>query len=299
MKHIYLSNLLIFSLLLFSCKKDKTDKPQPISFPYTQTVSVISYNVAGLPEILSDSSPEKNTYEIGKRLNPYDIVAVQEDFNYNHLLYASANHPYKTKSLGAVPLGDGLNVLSVFKISDLMRKKWKQCNSFDCLTPKGFSMVRLEIVEGVTIDLYNIHANAGKTPADQAARRSNLLQMYEYIEENSQGRAAIVLGDFNSRYALATDTMEVFYQLGFTDTWIEFTRGGVFPEKGETRLDSCEDLMSGECEKVDKILYRSNEQVVFKLLDYKKPEAEFQRDGEDLSDHIPVYSQFEITVNHP
>ena len=231
--------------IALSCKKenllemDDDQTPYLIEFPVVDTLNIISYNVAGLPEGISDSQPSKNTAEIGRRLNSYDIVAVQEDFNYNHFLYSTAQHKYKTEWSGPVPFGDGLNTLSNFKVTGLKRQKWKDCNSFDCLTPKGFSYNRIELVEGISIDFYNIHANAGKTEVDQQARRSNLFQMYEYIEKHSKDRAVIIAGDFNSRYALEVDTLELFKHLGFADTWIEYSRHGVYPEKGNVRLDSC------------------------------------------------------------
>jgi hypothetical protein len=34
-------------------------------------------------------------------------------------------------------------------------------SSADCLTPKGFSFMRVKFADGVTIDAYNMHADAG------------------------------------------------------------------------------------------------------------------------------------------
>src|SRR5699024_9684185 len=50
----------------------------------TETVEgsfdVLSYNVAGLPEVLSDSNPSVNMALIGPLLDAYDLVLTQEDF---------------------------------------------------------------------------------------------------------------------------------------------------------------------------------------------------------------------------
>src|SRR5690606_15384534 len=91
--------LIFATLLVFAgCKKDEDiiDKPEPelpvdpevsvIVYPYSDTISVITLNVAGLPDFLSSGDPVNNTSEIGRRLNNYDLVVVQEDFNYNHFL---------------------------------------------------------------------------------------------------------------------------------------------------------------------------------------------------------------------
>jgi hypothetical protein len=34
-------------------------------------------------------------------------------------------------------------------------------SSADCLTPKGFTFMRVKIAEGAVIDMYNLHADAG------------------------------------------------------------------------------------------------------------------------------------------
>ncbi|MCO5233451.1 MAG: endonuclease/exonuclease/phosphatase family protein [Chitinophagales bacterium] len=295
--------LTLLSALIIGCKKEEQSKKTreinpPISYPYIDTLNTITYNVAGLPEGLSSSEPLKNTEEIGRRLNAYNLVVVQEDFNYNHLLYKTAKHANKTSWMGPVPIGDGLNLLGEYKISGLKRIKWKRCNGADCLTPKGFFYSQIEIVDGVKIDVYDLHTNAGSDKKDYESRTANILQVFEYIQEHSDGRPILVMGDFNSRYTRAVDTLEIFQQLNLTDTWIEYVRKGIFPTKGAESLMDCTDPLSPNCETVDRIFYRSNEQVKFKLIGYNKARDEFQRDGEDLSDHIPVTSLFEITIMH-
>src|ERR1041384_3377513 len=54
-----------------------------VAAPAGGTFSVLSYNVAGLPEGLSSGNPRVNTPIIGQRIRPYDVVHVQEDFNYH------------------------------------------------------------------------------------------------------------------------------------------------------------------------------------------------------------------------
>lgn len=305
MKYSFFFTLFCIILLNGGCKKDqetlKNTQPEipEVVFPYLDTIHAITYNVAGLPEIISSGDPVNNTSEIGRRLNNYDLVNVQEDFNYNHFLYGTAKHTYKTKWSGPVPFGDGLNSMSSYKILNLKRFKWNKCNGTDCLTPKGFSYSQIELIEGVTIDLYNIHTNAGSEDAkDPAARRDNLIQVFKYIEKNSEDRPLIIMGDFNSRYTRTSDTLEIFKQLNLTDTWVDFMRDGIYPIKDGNSLTGCDDPSSANCETVDKIFFRSNEQVQFRILDYQKPRDEFQRDGKDLSDHIPVSTIFEIKILH-
>ncbi len=87
--------------------------------PSSGTFSVLSYNVAGLPEGLSSGSPRANTPIIGQRIRPYDVVHVQEDFNYHASLYANNTHPVRTPTSGGVPFGDGLNTLADYPYTRL------------------------------------------------------------------------------------------------------------------------------------------------------------------------------------
>ena len=88
------SKLFICLCLFFflACKKDDNNKK---SLPTNSlSFSVLTYNIAGLPQGISSSNPLKNTPYIGKLINDYDIVQVQEDFNYHELLIKNDNHPY-------------------------------------------------------------------------------------------------------------------------------------------------------------------------------------------------------------
>ena len=79
--------------------------PAAAAPPAAGTFSVLSYNVAGLPEGLSSGNPKANTPIIGQRIRPYDIVHVQEDFNHHASLYANNTHPFRTPTSGGVPFG--------------------------------------------------------------------------------------------------------------------------------------------------------------------------------------------------
>ena len=47
----------------------------------------------------------------------YDIICVQEDFGYHDTLAATmTDYPYQTYTSGGVPVGDGLNVFSKYRL---------------------------------------------------------------------------------------------------------------------------------------------------------------------------------------
>jgi len=277
------------------------------------TFSVLTYNVAGLPEGLSGSHPATNHPQVSPLLNPYDLVGVQEDFAYHELLVADLTHPYQSikdtnpgpwgEQLGFA-FGDGLNSFSRLAFGDFTRVTWNECfglvsNASDCLTPKGFSFQRHELAPGVFFDVYNWHADAGNDEEDRAARRSNTRQLYDFIAANSAGNAVLVFGDTNSRYTRDGDVLpEMLAAVGLTDVWVELERGGVLPTIGSSLSAGCAvDPSAGDCERVDKIMYRSSATLALEAIDHEVPAALFTDGaGEPLSDHDPVYALFRYTV---
>ena len=162
--------------------------------------------MAGLPEGISSApTPRQSaTTAIGQRLGPYDLVHVEEDFNYHAALYAADNHAYRTPTSGGAGVGSGLNSLSSLPYDgdDFERVHWNSCqlDSGDCLTPKGFTFMRTRLAEGVYVDVYNLHTNAGTNDGDESSRASNLAQLSGFIQSHSAGNAVIVMGDTNTRY---------------------------------------------------------------------------------------------------
>ncbi|EFC85059.1 jacalin-like lectin [Parafrankia sp. EUN1f] len=273
--------------------------------PAGGSFSVLTYNIAGLPEALSSAETPRaeSTTTIGQRLGPYDIVQVQEDFNYHSYLYdGDTTHAYRTPTSGGVPFGSGLNTLSKVGYSDLDRVTWDDCSTFDsadCLTPKGFTLKRIRLGEGVYVDFYNLHADAGTTSADTSARASNLSQLASYISSHSAGNAVVVMGDTNARYTRTGDTIAAFAAAnGLTDAWVKLERGGVAPATGSTALVCDEAAPTDTCEVVDKVLYRGSSFVTLNATGYANRNADFLNSaGVMLSDHFPIAVDFSWTRN--
>lgn len=260
--------------------------------------SALTYNVAGLPDWISGSHPAANTPLIGERLNGYDLVNVQEDFNYHDELYERAEHPHRTETSGPAVFGDGLNTLSEYRFADFRRITWDDCHGTDCLTPKGFTFARIELAAGAGLDLYNVHANAGTAPGDLAARRSNLEQLSEFVGENSEGNAVLVMGDTNTRYTREGDNIrELVDANGLTDAWVALERSGTRPTRGSEPLVCDQQRPSDSCEVVDKVLYRDGGGTDLTAREYDNEHAAFLDDaGEPLSDHFPHAVRFTWSV---
>lgn len=268
------------------------------------SISALTYNIAGLPEPISSApTPRKSaTNEIGRRISEFDIVNVQEDFNYHAYLYETDVHAHRTPTSGGVPFGSGLNSLHHLPYEALDRVTWNRCwiNQADCLTPKGFTFHRAQIAPDTWIDVYNLHADAGDDSLDEAARRNNLEQLTAYISEHSAGNAVLVMGDTNTRYTTEGDRISDFVAAnGLTDAWVELVRGGDEPDRGSPAL-GCPDVDPGvECEVIDKVLYRDGDDLDLTATSFRNLDADFREDGSGLmlSDHFPIAVDFTWTTD--
>ncbi len=279
----------VIAFYVSGCKKAKNEIGE---------FTALTYNVAGLPAVISSSKPEQYTTPIGVLLNDYDIVHVQEDFCYHDSLLLNAKHPYITTTTGCVPGGDGLNTFSKHPILNLLRVKWNDCAVADCYTPKGFSYSQVEIASGVTVDFYNAHFQAQTDAQSMEARKKNTIQIIEYIKQHSGGRPVILMGDLNSRYT--RDTLATMFSLGLKDVWVELIRSGSVPEFGAAALTNCDpDRNIADCEKVDKVFYRSSDKVKLSAIKYQLDDSRYYLNGNDsfpLSDHWPLLTKFKYEI---
>jgi len=243
--------------------------------------SVLTYNVAGLPEPLSGSRPITNTPLISPRLNDFDIVLCQEDFYYHRFLKAEARHPFISPSSTLGTLGDGLSRFSNFPFSEVEHISWEKCHGrlaygSDCLTPKGFSFAVHEIAPGVFIDIYDLHMDAGNNRKDNDARDAEMTQLLNWMAEKSSGKPVIVGGDWNLNCRNQRER-------AILERILEH----------ENLTDACRSLSCGD-ERIDKILFRGSDSLQLKAVRYQVESERFRdRRGAPLSDHEPVMVVFE------
>jgi hypothetical protein len=175
-------------------------------------IDALTYNIAGLPEGVSEAHPASSSGQISPLLNAFDVVFLQEDFCYHEAVTAAADHPFRTVPQLALAtlVNDGLTHLSRFPLCDFQRVRWPAAsgvlsNYNDCLASKGFSVATAVLTEGVRLDLYNLHGDAGDCGADQEARRTSYQFLAQFLARHSAGHAVIVAGDFNLDLAGAVD----------------------------------------------------------------------------------------------
>jgi endonuclease/exonuclease/phosphatase family metal-dependent hydrolase len=314
-RYNYLAAWSLFILLLLWSSTESTNgsdipyslKPEHASGQIAAEAgefSVITYNIAGLPAIISSAVTERSSSiaEIGRKLNQFDIVHVQEDFNYHEYLYEQGNsHAFRTDTKGGVPIGDGLNTLSKYPVRDLRRITWNDCTGADCLTPKGFTFSRIEVAKNVFIDFYNIHANAYNDLSAAAARRKNIEQFSDYIEMNSPNHAVIVMGDLNGHYSYFYDNIGLLNNKNkLIDVWTSYVHNDQFPTIHKDLPASNILAINERTETIDKILYRSSESLDLHIIDYQLQNLRFLNSKDiPLSDHHPVSAQFNWKLKNP
>lgn len=268
--------------------------------------TALSYNVAGLPQEVSQVNPQEHIPLISPLLNDYDIVLTQEDFDwwqpaldeldfvhYHTRLRAQADHPYRSErhpgpeavGIDVEPerpmlfVGDGLGLLSRFPFDQFRRVPWDGCApaAADCLAIKGFALARVQLAPDVPVDVYTLHAEAGSEEADNAARAAQFEQLAAYIEQSSAGRAVILGGDAN----LHTDPNDSDHPED-AGVWERFLR-----RTGLT--DVCTVLSCDDPGRIDKFAFRSSDEVALEPLSLRFETEKFRDpNGEPLSDHDPL-----------
>jgi hypothetical protein len=280
---------------------------------------LLSYNVAGLPQEVSQEQPTEHIPLISPLLEDYDVVLTQEDFDwwtpaldafdfasYHEWLAADTTFEHRTaqhpgpEAVGITPderpllnVGDGLGVLSRFPFTGEERVPWEDCfggvtgpGAADCLSMKGFLVVRMQLAPGVEVDVYDLHGEAGGNPEDQALQAADYEQLATFMAEHSAGRAVIVGGDTNLHTDLEHEDAGDGADIEIWDTFLEAT--------GLT--DACTATGCPETGDIDKVAYRSAEDgsVTLEATQHDFPAERFvDADGEDLSDHEPLEVDFD------
>ncbi|MHC4376935.1 MAG: endonuclease/exonuclease/phosphatase family protein [Planctomycetota bacterium] len=235
-------------------------------------LDLLTFNIAGLPGFVAKVDGRETHPQLGAALEPFDLVLLQEDFWYHHLI--EATHPWQVRPRkgGLLRLGDGLARLSRLPLTEVEHVPWKRAHGLfgamhDRWAWKGFSAGRLLLPGEREVWIYNVHFDAGYEDGDREARASQREQLRTYVEAHTPADAALILaGDFNTGAARLTE------------------------------LASALDLTDSQQGGIDRIFLRSGRDVEL-LID---PEAPRPVEALDrlarLSDHYPVYLRLRIAL---
>ena len=249
--------------------------------------SLLSYNVAGLPQGLSASDPLRTMPLISPLLNEHDLVLVQEDFSYHDLLRGAVRHPHRSPPmrppsvLSGRLVNDGLNRFSTFPYEAFARAAWAVCHGTlsyknDCLAVKGFSVAETFVAPGVSLDVYNLHMDAGPHRSDHEARRQQIEQLIQTVNDRSGDRAVIVAGDTNLDLSAGVGDAQLLERLS--------REAGL--------RDACRSVNCGD-EQLDRVLFRESAQLALNVTDWALDSRFVDPAGRDLSDHPAVATRFD------
>ena len=185
-------------------------------------------------------------------------------------------------------LGNGLMRLSKTPFHHFEKFTWPTCsgvlrNDSDCLAKKGFTFARHEVASGVFVDIYNIHADAGRSDSDKSARFKQFKFLSETIQEKSKGNAVIVGGDWNLLHDDEDDQLVFF----------------LFLQKNKMRY-MCGDLICSK-EKLgvfDRFTVRNGEDIFLNLKELSLPYKHgfYDKKERPLSDHDPLVIELEWSL---
>ncbi len=251
----------------------------------TGTFEVTSYNIHGMASTLTGDNTPERMREIAKLLRSFSgIFCLQEHFlsGENSPTEDVLGHGFKhierfTKRLGWKPYSSGLTVLSAFRVAATKMHHYTVCNGSlsagnDCLAAKGFLVTRTELIPGTEVDVYTTHMDSGSGSEDAKARKQQLAELLASIHGFSEGRAMIIVGDFNIRWDRESDRLMFNTFLADSGLRVAPTGMSVCPEHF----------------KLDGILYRSGTTVQLQVLGTKDHSKRFS----GLSDHHPVSVTF-------
>jgi endonuclease/exonuclease/phosphatase (EEP) superfamily protein YafD len=262
-------------------------------------LSLLSYNTHGLR--FTGDDPARRFSAIGRLINDYDLVLLQEDFAYHRIIRESARHAIRRRGspqdrnpiadlLAPIVCGDcgsGLSTLIDLDQAALVAEHREAYDAYagwfdsskDAWVTKGLLAVRLRLPNGVVVDVYNSHLDAGKKhrrTRDHHARASQLAQLERAVRTFSGSGAVIVAGDFNSRADNPNPPLEGFVEaLGLRET-------GMPPALGRWRP------------RLDYIFYRGDDRTEIEVVEAGEATQFVDGRGRALSDHPALEARFSI-----
>ena len=283
--------------------------------------SIATLNVDGLPQkilvlkVNADGPGNGGTARIGKYLmkKGYDLVMLQEDFNYHDVLSVFLEDDYKmdewTGDVDAV--GHTIDYLHLqnhrftcdglmacwkndLTVSPAARIPWQQnfgkfSHALDEMITKGFRRYEVTLRSGDRIVVYNMHMDASddkdeaekNDTKDKEARLAQWTQLKEDVLAQLDSRPIIIVGDMNSLYS-RDDVKGVFIdaindsgRATVNDVWLELNKPGE--------------------ETLDKILY-INPAMGTKIqpVAFSLDKDGYLYEGKPLGDHYPVAATFKV-----
>ena len=306
-----------------------------------ETFSIATLNVDGLPQkilvakVNADGPGGGGSVRIVHYLQKrgYDMVFMQEDFNYHEELTVPLEDDYQTDDWSGDIGVDGRQIdylhlqnhrfecdglMGVWKngitLTSTSRTPWtanfgKFSHALDEMVTKGFRRYELTLTDGQQIVVYNMHMDAGdiaderegKDSLDRDARLKQWNQLRDEILTRLDTRPIIVVGDLNSYYCRDQiksnfiDEIDATGRAKVYDAWVELQNGGKYPAPvdGIVCCETDGNILESG-EVLDKVLYiNPTSGTGIHAVSYKLDNTDYQHDGKILGDHYPVSVTFQ------
>ena len=292
--------------------------------------TAVALNVDGLPQrILTYDLNEDGPGEDGTKLisqylagKGYDFIGASEDFNYHGSLMTALSDDYnsgtvrKTLSVGGFLSGgfpfdtDGLNLIWKKGTITASNESWTRWTSVadtdgNQYVKKGFRHYDMTVGEGMVMDVYVLHMDAGDTDDAIGSREAQWRQLAVAINNADASRPKVVIGDTNSRWTredIKTNFIDLLINCTFSDVWVELCRDNIPPTTAMGDLtDQSDPTNYANYEVVDKIIYinpKSDNTMQlspnsFRIeQDYTYGNVQGNDDTKPLGDHKPVVVEF-------
>ena len=312
-----------------------------------ETFSIATLNVDGLPQkilvakVNSDGPGGGGSVRIGRYLQKrgYDMVFMQEDFNYHEELTVPLEDDYQTDAWSGDVGVDGHQIdylhlqnhrfecdglMGVWKkgitLTSTVHTPWtanfgKFSHALDEMVTKGFRRYELTLTGGQQMVVYNMHMDAGDTDderegkdsLDRDARLKQWNQLRDEILTRLDTRPVIIVGDMNSYYCRDQvksnfiDVIEATGRAKVYDAWVELQNNGRYPEPVDGIVCcEAEGNILDSGEGLDKVLYvNPTDGTEIYAVNYKLDTVDYLHDGKMLGDHYPVSVTFQIGSRKP
>jgi len=240
-------------------------------------MTLVTYNIHGLPMIITGDNTYERIKEIGDNLNKLNpsVIHFQEDWTtYGHdilnnsLNYTSESWLNEKANIYSV-FGSGLFSVSNYEEILIEKTPYKSRYGYDDFwASKGYIIQRLLIPEITnSIDFYNTHMDAENKSGDKKARKSNAEELINEMNIFSKDYPVILAGDTNLGY----NSVDL-------ETYNEFIT--------KANLTDVADVL-GVSKKIDKIMYRSTENIYINPIEYNVLDY-------NMSDHKAIQVTFQI-----
>lgn len=257
------------------------------------SLKVLTYNTHGLPSIFAGDKPQQRFPKIAALTEQYDLALLQEDFAHHYVLSRNLIKPTTVKRgmRSDMPpclicAGSGLTLASNLSWQDwtlaAQFEPFETCSGLllglnDCLSQKGFQLLRFDHMGGDRLVVVNTHLDAGHDVSDREARKAQLDQIASLLEQEAAGQALIIAGDLNLDWQTPEDRAVL---IDFRD------RLGLTIAVDGRQADP-------RWEHLDYILFRSGDAVRLEVVETGE-DQQFQDDAGPLSDHPALYVNFRI-----